>query len=263
MGNCLEGLAPGATGTSSPAPVPGATGQRLSLGYWNIRGLAAPMRMLCAYAQLEIQDIKYDVAQRSSGRWEAVEWEKKAKPGLLEKNAFSKLPYVINQTSGEVVASFNAIMLYLGRFALLNGETWEEHLANEQVLFQINDMLKELADVVYPTKVNKDEMTFCKARDEYFKSDLPLNYKKLEDWLKQRGTEFLAAPNPCTCDFAAWELLDQNEAMADVFNRQSPLAIYPSLLQYYYRFQELPELRTYYDSDDAKLPINNKMAWFK
>merc|ERR1719150_1294855 len=68
----------------------------LTTGYWNFRGLGAPMRMICTYAGVEWEDIKYDVRKKAKGGWVASDWEKDDKPDLQQRNPLIQLPYVIN-----------------------------------------------------------------------------------------------------------------------------------------------------------------------
>lgn len=275
MGNCFEGASSkpakkkaGGSKVQAPLPPPDdppvPESPELTLGYWNIRGLAAPIRMLCSYTNLDFEDIQFNLRKRSNGSWEASDWLKKTKPGLLEKNPFSNLPYLINHTSGEYITTSNAILMYLGRLTGLNGSSWEEETANEQILFVLHDLRIALTNLVYGEKeATKDEEAYHKSLHNFFANELPARYTQLEEWLKLHGNSFLAGQQPCTCDFPAWELLDQHEAMAAEYQKASPLAQYPLLGEYYLRFRELTELGMYFDSADAKLPHNNKMAYFK
>lgn len=235
---------------------------KLTFGYWDFRGLGAPMRMMSVYAGADWEDVKYAAKKKTKGGWVAKEWEREARPVLKERNALVNLPYVINHLSGEVVSQSNAVSLYLGRLFGLNGATREEQLANEQVLFHIHGMWMEHRDLVYPNK-GSGETEFLEALPSHFKDKLPSNYEKLESWLGQRGTAFIAGNEPCTADFHLWEMLDQQEALAKRNGFQSPVADFEMMQAYFWRFRSIPKLKPYFDSPDFRLPFQGLMAFFR
>lgn len=241
-----------------PAPV-----SKLTTGYWDFRGLGAPMRMMCVYAKADWQDIKYSAKQKAKGSWMAREWEQEQRPKLREQNPLVQLPYVINQTTGEVVSQSSAVYLYLGRVLGLAGSTREEEVANEQVMAYLYGMWMEVRDLVYPSFNNRTEESFKASLDNHFIGAMAGHYSKLEAWLRQKQTSFFAGSKPCAADFHVWEMLDQQEAMAREYDFPSPVEDYPLLRVFFARFRELPELRPYFEGGDAQLPINNKMAYFK
>ena len=67
----------------------------VTIGYWKIRGLAAPLRMTCSYAGAEYQSADYELQPKDGGGWDPSEWTS-VKPGLKEKNAMMNLPYVLD-----------------------------------------------------------------------------------------------------------------------------------------------------------------------
>mmetsp|Transcript_33300 Transcript_33300/g.61049 ORF Transcript_33300/g.61049 Transcript_33300/m.61049 type:complete len:262 (+) Transcript_33300:62-847(+) len=251
---CLAGLA--------------ARKTEIETGYWNFRGLGAPMRMICYYGGAQAwKDVKYDVKKRAAGdegetRWASKEWEKTVKPALRDINPFVNLPYVLNRTTGEVVSQSNAVYLYLGRLFGLNGLTMQEQIANEQVLFQSYSLWLEVVDLVYPFKMNKDVDAFHASLDSHLKKHLPAYYEKFENWLRRTGTAFFCGDRPCTADFHVWEMLDQHQEMANRYQKPSPLRGFDKLKVYYDTMRSLPKLQPYFNSSDARLPVNNKMAFF-
>jgi len=237
---------------------------KLTTGYWDFRGLGAPMRMMCVYAGAESEDVKYEARQKSRGcGWVATEWERVDKPELQVQNPFAQLPYVINQATGDVVVCSNAVSLYLGRLLGLSGSTNRERIANEQVLFYAYQMFIEVFDLVYPFKGNSTEEAFREALDTHFRIVLPGHLEKLENWLILAGTLYFAGSRLCTADFYVWEVLDQHEAIAREHGLPPPLEDFELLEAHHCRIKMLPGLRAYFESDDARLPFNNKMAFFR
>lgn len=236
----------------------------LQIGYWKFRGLGAPMRMMCDFAGVNWENVTYEVKEKRPGHWVCHEWDKHEKPLLAKENPFAQLPYVVNNVTGEVVTQSNAAYLYLGRLLSLNGSTPREEMWNEQVLFYIYGMFMEICDLVYPFKQNKDMEAFQKSLQHHFKTVVPNHYEKLETWLHLVGSNyFVSDGSPCTADFNVWEVVDQNEQMASKHSFRSPLVSFPHLAAFHTTIARDPRLQTYFDSDNYKLPCNNKMAFFQ
>lgn len=220
--------------------------------------------MMCVYADADCEDVQYDVRERPNGGWTSPKWEKEDRPNLRERNPFANLPYLVNRSTGEVVIGSNPIYLYLGRLFGLDGETPAEQLANEQVLLQLHGLYIDVIDLVYPFRMNKDEVSFTRAASKHFTAGLSVHLEKLESWLRQRHGAFFVIPSgPCTADFLVWEILDQHEVMGVALGFPSLLANYALLRAFHARVRSLPQLVRYFDSEDAKLPVNNKMAYVK
>lgn len=236
---------------------------RITTGYWRFRGLGAPIRMICTYTGVDWKDIKYEAKARARGGWTAREWEREDKRKLMKQNPLMQLPYVVNHTTGEVVTQSSAVCLYLGRLLGLNGSGQSAKSANEQVMLYIHAMWMEMRDLVYPSKRTPDVPAFREALRVHVNTTLPEHYEKLESWLGQRSTGYFAGWAPCVADFHVWEMLDQEEALATAHGYRSPLADFELLETFHARIRALPRLQDYFEGEDAHLPINNKMAFFK
>ena len=46
----------------------------LEVGYWKIRGLGAPLRMMCEYAGAEYTPVLYEAHAKEEGGWDVSEW---------------------------------------------------------------------------------------------------------------------------------------------------------------------------------------------
>mmetsp|Transcript_12566 Transcript_12566/g.35497 ORF Transcript_12566/g.35497 Transcript_12566/m.35497 type:complete len:235 (-) Transcript_12566:594-1298(-) len=226
---------------------------KVVVGYWDIRGLAAPLRMVLEYVGAEYDNVTYKTLGEP-GNWDVSDWFGK-KPALLEKNALMNLPYVID--GDMVVTQSNACLLYLGRKYGLNGKTEKEISKNDQCLCQVMDLRNDAVFLFYAPADR-----FHADKEKYFTSSLARHLKKMDSWLTMNGTDFLAGDTPTVCDFHFFELLDQHEAFAKFLDKRSPLEKFEQLEAYYKRFRALPQLEKYFVSDMHKLPINNKMAQF-
>ena len=85
----------------------------LTLGYWKIRGLCAPLRMMCFYKGQPFVNKAYgDDAQTA--------WFGTEKKRLKESSALVNLPYILDgptaaDPSETVVTQSNSCLLYLGQ----------------------------------------------------------------------------------------------------------------------------------------------------
>lgn len=223
--------------------------------------------MMCFYVNSPgWEDKQYEVRAKQNGSWLCKDWEADKKELALH-NPLLTLPYVKNQNNGEVVSQSNAVYLYLGRVFDLNGRDAQEQTANEQILFYSHNIALTTIDLVYPFKVHKEKGAFEEALAPYFNQQIPEHYRKLEQLLKSGKTSptFLVGPQPCTCDFHVWEMLDQTQAMAKQFRYEPPLrpgGDFELLRDYYERFRKLERLQRYFENDASRFPIHNKMAHY-
>lgn len=223
----------------------------LTVGYWKIRGLGAPCRMICEYGGLEYEAKCYEIHKQADGSYDKNEWFG-TKPDLKAKNGLMNLPYVVD---GDVVVSQTiACLRYLGKKAGLNGTTDEESVIVDQILCEAQDLRNGGVQFFYnPASAEADNKK--KKLDS-----LGGSYEKFDTWLTQRGTVYTAGATPTVGDFHLWEMLDQFEMMAADAEVESPLASYPKLKNLYTTMRKEPKLEKYFASDLYKLPPNNKFA---
>mmetsp|Transcript_75247 Transcript_75247/g.178788 ORF Transcript_75247/g.178788 Transcript_75247/m.178788 type:complete len:361 (+) Transcript_75247:71-1153(+) len=233
--------------------------EKMKLFYWKIRGLAAPLRMLCCYAGQEYEDTQLQATKTDDGEWDDGCWFKDLKPKMLAENAMLNLPCI--QYAGMTITHSNACLLFLGRQFGLSGRTEQEIAFNEEVLCQVMDLRNDLVKVVYP--FDTPEEKYPEAIKLHFESVVPAHYGKLESWLAQNGSPFFSGSSPLTGDFHAFEMVDQHEALARTLDMPSPFASYPKLQEFHKRFLNIPQLQPYFGGPDYKLPINDVMAYVK
>jgi len=220
-------------------------GEKMKLGYWKIRGLAQPIRLLLTYVGAEFDEDLYeqgDAPDYSREKWTDV----KDSLGL----DFPNLPYLID---GDVkITQSNAIMRYLGSKYSLLGENNKVMGTSEMMLEEAMDVRNALVRLVY-------SQSYDKQVDGYFTKFVE-RLKKLDAYLDKGKKEWFAAgKNPTICDFHLYELLDQHRLM-----RPECLEAYPNLKAYLDRFEALPKIKAYLSSEQCiKRPVNNKVAAWK
>jgi len=211
------------------------------LGYWDIRGLAQPIRFLLEYVGTDFTDTQFSL-KGEKPNFVRSEWlDVKFTKGL----DFPNLPYYIE---GSVkLTQTHAIMRYIARKHDLLGKTEEEQYRVDLVTEQCMDFRNAWVTLCY--------RTFDQGKDEYLAS-LPAKLKAFEEFLGNHP--FFAGANITFVDFHMYELLIQH-------NKFAPEVIqkYPKLIAFTKRFEELPKIKDYMESPRfTNLPFNNKSALF-
>lgn len=222
------------------------------VGYWGIRGLGAPLRMMAMYAGVPLRCENYDLQESSEG-WDASCWFEK-KPQLKEHAPLINLPYVI--VNGVIVSQSNACLMFLGRKLGMMGKSDSEYVECEQLLCEIMDLRNTVTSFAYGKASQKPE-DFLKSIQG---KNTPL--AKLEQWksTKSTSTAFFIGESACAADFHIWEILDQINRCSLFFTQAELLAAYPSLQSFHDAFAKLPQNAKYFSSALAQLPQNNLMA---
>jgi hypothetical protein len=128
-------------------------GTPVTLTYWAIRGLAAPVRMMLSYAGVAFEEKRYVWA-------EAGDWFGRDKPIAQQRNALVNLPNIADG-SGEVVTQSNAVLMYCARRTGLAGSDETQLTKVEQVLCDTYDLRDSLTNMVYWYK------GFCRTVAEF------------------------------------------------------------------------------------------------
>lgn len=224
-------------------------GDKLHLGYWAIRGLGAPLRMLLEFAGADYEDHRYS---------DAVKWFKEDKPDVQGRNPLANLPYLT--VGGTTVSQTNAILKFLGDKFGLCGATPAEAIWCDQLCCEVMDLRNKMTDLVYPRhKSSRTKEEFDANAIAFLDTSIPTTYDKLTSCLK---STFLGGTSVCVADFHAWEMLDQTELLAKRISKVSPLSLpkYSKLKALHAEFRALPELNAYFKSPAYRLPINSEMA---
>ena len=227
---------------------------KLKIGYWAIRGLAAPLRMAAAYGGLKYESVEYELQAKPGGGWDRSEWMEK-KPALVEKNALMNLPYIVD--GDIVITQSNACLMYLGRKCGLAGLDEADGLAVEQCLCQLMDLRNDTTRTAY----SPDALTGSPSKFElHLQKSVPVHFKKLNGFMEQRGTAYLCADTPTVADFHLFEMIDQACRLAKFLGKPSPLDGFDKIAAVYASIREEPRLAQYFASPQYALPQNNKSA---
>ncbi|GCC34010.1 glutathione S-transferase Mu 1-like [Chiloscyllium punctatum] len=211
----------------------------MTLGYWDIRGLAQPIRLLLEYTGTAYEEKLYSCGEAPN--YDKACWfDVKYTLGL----DFPNLPYLIN---GDVkITQSNAIMRYIARKHNLVGETEDEQIRVDMLENQSMDFRMGFVRLAY----NPD---FEDLKGDYLKG-LPNLLKQFSDFLGKRP--WFAGDKITFVDFLMYELLDEHR----VFESKC-LEEFQNLKDFVDHFEALEKIAAYMKSDRfMKGPFNNKMA---
>merc|ERR1711957_381297 len=109
----------------------------MEVGYWKIRGLGAPLRMMCAFKEEEVTHYA-----ANSGEM----WFGSKKPELAASNSLINLPFIVD--GEQVITQSNSCMLYLGQKLQIDAPA--NAIKNHQALDQVMDLRNDVIKIVYP-----------------------------------------------------------------------------------------------------------------
>ncbi|XP_040854570.1 glutathione S-transferase Mu 1 isoform X1 [Ochotona curzoniae] len=238
----------------------------VTLGYWDIRGLAHAIRLLLEYTDTSYEEKRYTMGDAPD--YDRSQWlSEKFKLGL----DFPNLPYLIDGT--HKLTQSNAILRYLGRKHNLCGETEEEKIRVDILENQAMDVSNQLAEVCYspdfvsylrPSRASLGSMAFRAGAHSCFppqEKQKPEYLKGIPDMLKQ-FSQFLgekpwfAGDKITFVDFLTYDVLDLHRVFVP-----SCLEAFPNLKAFVSRFEDLPKISAYIKSNRfLPRPLYTKVA---
>ena len=211
------------------------------LCYWDIRGLAQPIRLLLAYTETEYED-KLLACGRPPDFDRSCWEDNKFSFGL----DFPNLPYYID---GDIkLTQSNAILRYIARKNDMLGKDDTERAMVDMMAEQSMDFRNGWVGLCY----NPD---FENLKDGYL-TDLDIKLGQYSAFLGKKS--WFAGESLTFVDFVMYELIDQHKFLAPAC-----LKNYPNLEEFMTRFEKLPKIAAYMKSSAfMKTPLNAKMAKF-
>jgi len=214
----------------------------ITIGYWDIRGLCQPIRMVLEYAGADWKEVQESC--EGPPNYSKAEWlAKKFTLGL----DFPNLPYMID---GDIkITQTNAILRYLGRKYQLEGKTEAEKASCDMMLENAMDFRNGFVRLSYSSKEQFDE-----TKPTYLKNLEP----KLEQFSKYLGERpFFAANTVTVSDFHMYEMLVSHQKLSPEL-----IGKFPNLVEFIKRMENLPRMADFLKSDRSPVPMNNKFAAF-
>eukprot|EP01062_Namystynia_karyoxenos_P028097 TRINITY_DN2135_c0_g1_i2.p1 TRINITY_DN2135_c0_g1~~TRINITY_DN2135_c0_g1_i2.p1 ORF type:complete len:272 (+),score=84.13 TRINITY_DN2135_c0_g1_i2:59-874(+) len=246
--------APADCACPSEAVTPG----RPTVAYWDIRGLAEPIRLALEHAGKEYDDVRIEAGdpqgamrwteegKEMSGGYKAY-WLEHQKPKVGQRVPFVNLPYMID---GDLkLAQSNTILRHIARTCDLYGPE------------------PAVTDLVLDAAVDFDNMFtgLCyrdwSGAEGFFRDTAPAQLAQFESFAANRGAgKFVAGSDgPTVADFKLYELLRKL-----LLARPTSLEGYPRLQSFVSAMEELPNVKAYISSERAIVhPVNNPHAQWK
>lgn len=230
---------------------------QITVGYWAIKGLAAPLRMMVMYSGYRLKAENYDLMIDENGEWSRDKWFD-VKDAFKDKNPLINLPYVID---GDIlITQSNACLAYLGRKFDMFGDSPLEHSYCEQLLCECMDIRNSVVSFSYG-RSGIDAIVWISNIFAHGASLYKLNL-----WLNRKISKencdatFFVGNRPSAPDFHIWEMCDQIKNIITFYNLADAFEQYPHLAEFHNKFKELPNNSRYLQSKLHTLPTNNTMA---
>jgi len=184
------------------------------------------------------------------------QWFGSRKVEVQKLNPLANLPFLID--GDKCVCQTNAVFLYLGDRAGLNGKSAAERLMTVQLLEEVYDLRNRVIELVYPFKeVCKDQAEHDEKMGKHLAEGAKGNYAKFEACVQG---PFIFGDDLSTADFHMFEMLDQHEIMAKKTGKDSLLTDFAKLKALHTAVKAAPTLQKYFASASYKLPLNNNIA---
>lgn len=227
-------------------------------GYWAIRGLAQPARLLLRYLDVEFSDVTYEqtpAPECSRDAWLSV------KP-TLQRNGldFPNLPYLIDSTTGVNLSQSQSILRYIGRAYGGQGGVYDGTPAH---LAEIDQLLDTVIDIRQPFT------RFCYGGGDakaLFTQTLAGGLESIDAYIKKRGTKFAVSDELSIADFSLFEVLAGLDTCSTELLGASVLEAYPALSAFYAAFKAEPKIAAIIASAQwmqRPYPYNNTQAQWR
>lgn len=214
------------------------------LGYWPIRSLCQPIRLLLEYAGASYEERHHVTGPPPT--YDKSEWLTARDQLGLD---FPNLPYLID---GELrLTESAAILRYLDRkFDLVSADPHTAARA-DMVAGVAGDLFRWYMALCYSPD-------YAQRTDSYIRERLTRRLRELERFVGQLGDAgWIAGPGPSGVDFLVYEVMDQHRALVPAV-----LDPYPAVAAFCARIERLPAIAAYLRSPRFLRPINNRMAAF-
>jgi len=225
---------------------------KLVLGYWAIRGLGQPIRLLLEFAKMPYEDKLYHAVRKEDGSVDKSSWfDEKFKLGL----DFPNLPYLID---GDLkFTQTNAILQHLAEKAGLNGKSTEER-AKVGMLFGFSgDVRARYTRASYSPEfhaMKADLLDFLRGKLKELAAYLSSNPAATSD------LRCLVGSSITYVDLLWYDLLDQFKKLDPTILDGDEMEV---LRGFYSQIHREPTIAAYRASDRFIEQFNNTSATFK
>ncbi|XP_017494916.1 PREDICTED: glutathione S-transferase Mu 1-like, partial [Rhagoletis zephyria] len=213
--------------------------QQVTLGYWDIRGYAEPIRTLLHYLNVPFKDVRYGFG--SGDKFPTNEEWMKEKFTL--DLPFPNLPYLLIDGHCKFTQSV-AILKYFARKHGLVADNPKDQTLEDMIEGAVTDTRYNLIVAIY-YKTYENEAAFQAEMKEVLNGFIAA-LGNFEKWIGEK--KWLVTDKLSYVDFMAYEYFDwyREFVSADCFSA------FPKMAAYMKRFEELPSVKAYLTSDGHK-----------
>uniref|UniRef100_A0A7S4QZQ0 glutathione transferase n=1 Tax=Ditylum brightwellii TaxID=49249 RepID=A0A7S4QZQ0_9STRA len=237
---------------------------RFAVGYWSIRGLGAPLRMMLSAAKINHDVYLYDIVEDGDNGWNSSYFQTKESLKTESKNALVNLPFVVDRKECRLLCQTNACFAHIGRCIGMFGTNDVEASICEQLLCEIYDLRYPYIIFCYRSdgSVEEAKKAFAQAEPHLQKLNSHLANEANNGGDDDKKVHHLVGGVLNAPDFHLFELLDQFQFIAQTYGISDDfLGQYPRLKEFKTGFEELEENQFYLKSWlHEGLPFNNCMS---
>lgn len=213
----------------------------IKLTYWSVRGLGEAIRHILRYQNEPWEEHTLVISVEGFGEWLKMKDD--------EDLPFGNLPFI--EDDGKKVTQSITVLRYLGRkFGLFPSDP-DDLVFCEIVEQELYDLRNKMTSVCYDpfgafgpfpaSEVGKFDHEFLKARFAHRVGE------RLPKFEKVLTKPFLIGDKPCYVDFLMYEILDHLRCfLPEKFEGHE------NIKGYMKRFEELPNLKDWFQSDKYK-----------
>lgn len=230
----------------------------ITLGYWGIRGLAQPIRLLLTCAEVPFSELRLGVFQDGTlmnKEEEEKDWEKVRSTLNMP---FPNLPYLIDNSTATPVqlTQSNAILRYLARCFDFYGDSELERSEIDVLQDEAYDFRNEIVKTAYTLGEE-----YKGVYDRFVNDTLPEYLGSFEQYLANRKHQTVFVGNRLSLvDFVIYELLWQMKLMVP---GSIIVSDQPKLFAFITHFEALPQVAAYRQSENyIEHPINSPWSSF-
>ena len=230
----------------------------ITLGYWGIRGLGQPIRLLLICAEVPFSEIRLGVLQDGTLLNKEEEDEDWASVRSTLTAPFPNLPYLIDSSGStpNTLTQSNAILRYLARQLDFYGDSESERTEIDVLQDEAYDFRNEIIQTTYTLGEE-----YTEVYEHFSTHTLPRYLNSFESYLARREDKiFFVGSRLSVVDFILYELLWQMTLM--VPNSITDTS-WPTLFHYITAFEQTPKIAAYMKSDHfIQHPVNSPWASF-
>ncbi|KAG7357561.1 glutathione S-transferase, N-terminal domain containing protein [Nitzschia inconspicua] len=218
---------------------------RLKLYYFDIKGKGEPIRLLCAYAGIDIEDYRFVTRDEFLAMREGT------------RLPFSQVPMLEVDGKHSLVQSC-AIMRYLGKLGGLYPVDPIQAAKVDALMEQETDTFIGTTVLTYGRRFGIDLTPDVKEKSYEQISDevLPGHFRNIEKCLRASPTGWLAATDePSPADFMWYVKLSLMAEKKELSEKIRTLEDFPKIRALMEKFESLTPVQEYYASKDDHLEL--------